>query len=40
MDVDKVASPEIEHGGGLFDPESEDVICEMSKVNLKVILYC
>lgn len=34
MDVDKVASPVIEHGGGLFDPESEDVICEMSKLAL------
>ena len=32
MDVDKVKSPTIENGGGLFDPISDDLEDQMSKV--------
>merc|ERR550534_3202368 len=34
MDVDKVKSPTIENGGGLFDPISDDLEDQMSKLAL------
>ena len=32
MDVDKIQSPKIENGGGLFDPEIDDITDQVSKV--------
>lgn len=34
MDIEKVMTPEVENGGGLFDPDLNDV--EMSRLTSKV----